>query len=336
MNIKKTAKNILVTVLAPLAVYLFFFAICRLNGSTTFGVGTDLRTILVTTAYTGFISLAMSFNLTSGRFDFSVGSVLILSNIIGYKLGLALELGPWTIALFCIASGMVLGLAAGLAYVLLKLPPMVCSLGVAMIYEALGFIITDGAGVRLVGRNDILIFASAPVAILVGAVLVILIIVLNFTVFGYNTNSLRTGQEISVNVGIDENRNSVWCYVISGGLMACAGLINTSRLGNVSVETGLSSASYLVNAFLPMFIGGALAKYSDRNIGVIIGAFMQSCMISAFGIGKLNFSTHLQTVMSGLTVLIFMFVSNNGYRLSEEKQLRMKKALALAEQNNSI
>ena len=336
MVIKKLAKNAAGLFALPALVYLAFFALCRLNGSTTFGVGTDFNNIIITTIYTGLISLAVSYNLTSGRFDFSVGSVLILSNIVGFKLALAWGLGPFGAAVLCIVTGMVLGFVSGMIYVTLRLPPMVCSLGVAMIYEAVGFIITGGSGVKLIGRNDLLVFASAPaIYILILVILAVLVVLLNFTVFGYNCSSLRTGQEISVDVGIDERKNSVQCYVIAGALMAAAGLINTSRLGTVSVNTGLASSSYLMNAFLPMFIGLALARFADRNIGIIMGSFAQACMISAFGTGKLNFSSNLQTVLSGLAVLIFMFVANNSYQLEEAKLFKARRAMALAEQGRS-
>lgn len=333
MKIKKAASNLLGLVSLPAVVYAVFFVVCRMAGSTTFGVGTDLQTIIVNTIYTGLISLAVSYNLTSGRFDFSVGSVLGLSNIIGFQLALNLGLGPVPTAVITIAVGTVLGFVSGMIYVTLQLPPMVCSLGVAMIFEAIGFIITKGAGVRLIGRNDLLVFATGPeIYILIGIILAVLVVLLNFTVFGYNCNSLRTGQEISVNVGINEKKNSVQCYMIAGALMAAAGLINTSRLGTVSVETGLASSSYIMNAFLPMFIGGALAKFADRNIGIMAGSFAQACMISAFGTGKLNFSSNLQTVLSGLAVLIFMYVSNNSYQLEEAKIFKARRAAALEEQ----
>lgn len=337
MKIQKAVKNLLGLISLPAAVYLFFFIVCRLTGSQSFGVGTDLTTIIVNTIYTGLISLAVSYNLTSGRFDFSVGSVLVLSNIIGFRLALALGLGPVGTALICIAAGAVLGMISGVIYVTLQLPPMVCSLGVAMIFEAAGFIITQGGGVRLIGRNDLLVFAAGPaIYILIAVIIAVLVVLLNFTVFGYNCNSLRTGQEISVNVGINEKLNSVQCYVIAGALMAAAGLINTSRLGTVSVETGLSSSSYIMNAFLPMFIGGALARFADRNIGILMGSFAQACMISAFGTGKLNFSSNLQTVLSGVAVLVFMYVSNNSYQLEEMRIFKARRMAALEEQSQDV
>ena len=180
MKIKKAASNLLGLVSLPAVVYAVFFMVCRLAGSTTFGVGTDLQTIIVNTIYTGLISLAVSYNLTSGRFDFSVGSVLVLSNIIGFQLALNLGLGPVPTALVTIAVGAVLGFVSGMIYVTLQLPPMVCSLGVAMIFEAIGFIITKGAGVRLIGRNDLLVFATGPeIYILIAIILAVLVVLLH-------------------------------------------------------------------------------------------------------------------------------------------------------------
>lgn len=329
---KKICNNIIGMISLPAVTYAFFFVVCRLVGSTTFGVGTDLATMLVTTVYTGFIALAVSYNLTSGRFDFSVGSVLILSNIIGFKIAMELGLGPVPLAIITIVSGMILGLGSGLVYVVLKLPPMVCSLGVAMIYEAIAFIITSGAGVKAIGRNDLLVFAKAPgVVILLVVAIVLLFILYNHTPFGYHCRSLQTGQEISVNVGINEVKNTLACYMISGALMAAAGLIHTSRLGTVTPETGLGSSSYIMNAFLPMFIGTVLARFGDRNIGVIMGAFTQAVITSAFGTGKLDFSSNLQTVLNSVIILVFMFVTNNSYKLEETKIIKKHREQAKEE-----
>ncbi len=332
MKIKKICKNILGMISLPVITYVVFFVICRLAGSTSFGVGTDFSTMLVTTIYTGFIALAVSYNLTSGRFDFSVGSVLILSNVIGFKIALAFDLGPAALAVATILAGMVLGACSGLAYVVLRLPPMVCSLGVAMIYEAIAFISTNGAGVKLIGRNDLLVFAKAPgVFILLIIAIAVLFVLLNLTAFGYHCRSLQSGQEISVNLGIDERKNVIACYIISGALMAAAGLINTSRLGTVTPDTGLGTSSYIMNAFLPMFVGVVLSRFGDRNIGVIMGAFMQAVITSAFGAGKLNFSTNLQTVLNSVIILVFMFVTSNSYKLEEVKIIKKRREEAKEE-----
>lgn len=331
---KKTTMTVLINaakaLAGPVIVYALVRAICLLAGASAFGVGSDWHNILLNTTYTGMIALAVSYNLTSGRFDFSVGSVLILSTIISGTMAIRYNLGPISLLLAGVAVGAALGAISGLVYVWLRLPPMIVSLGVAMIYEALGFLMNKGSGVKLVGRNNLLIFAREPVnLILLAVILVVLIYLLNFTKFGYNTNSLRSGQKIAVDVGIDENRNAVACYVLAGMLMAVAGAIYISQYGAISPSTGLSSASYLMSAFLPMFIGEAIRRYADRNIGVILGAFIQACITSGFA--KLGFSSSIQSVLNGMIVLLFLVYASNSYKIFQHKLYNEKKRRALDE-----
>lgn len=326
----RLAKNTLITLAAPAAVYLFFLALTRLTGKTGFGVGPDLRVILQNTVYSGFIALAVSYNLTSGRFDFSVGSVLILSVILGGTLAVRAGLGPVGMVLVMAVVGMACGLVSGLLYVLVKLPPMITSLGLAMVFESLGFMLNKSKGIRLIGRFDLLVFAQFPNnLLLLGAALLILIYLLNFTQFGYNTNSLRTGQKNAVDVGVNEKKNAVLCYIIAGGLMACAGAVYLSQYGYLAPQTGLASISFIMGAFLPMFIGGSLAKYSDRNIGVIMGAFIQACISS--GLVKLGVSSSVKTIIDGAIVLLFLVYVSNSHKLLTRKLQARKKALALSE-----
>lgn len=337
-KLKRVSKNTLITVAVPLVVYLLFFVLTRVfggEGGAGYGVGADLKTILYNTIYSGFIALAMSYNLTSGRFDFSVGSTLLLAVIAGgnFAQNVVLDLVPDAIApvvlLLCIvAVGMLCGLVSGLVYITLKLPPMVSSLGVAMVFEAIGFSINKGRGARFLGAFDLLIWSKPLYSVLLMAVvLIILIYLLNFTKFGYNCRSLQSGQKNAVDVGVNEHTNSLACYVIAGAMMACAGVVLLSKSGMVSPDTGLSSSSYMMSAFLPMFIGQAMAPYSDRNVGTIIGAFCQACLTS--GLVYLGCSSSLKTVLDGLVVLLFLVYVSNRHKVTLHKMWKEKKARAL-------
>ncbi len=326
----KILKNIGMLLLIPLATYLLFFVLCEIKGVDGFGRGVDLTVMLRNMVYTGFIALAVSYNLTSGRLDFSVGATLVLSTVLSGLIVLKFDLGPLELLLLSLLFGAILGGISGLAYAYLGLPPMVVSLGVAMLYEAFAFRVSGGAGVKFLGRSDLLIWSQSPyIYLLCAGVLFVLYFVLNRTRFGFNTNSLRSGQEIAVNVGINEKINAVICYVISGVCLAAAGVVNLSVLGTVTPELGLQSSAYIQNAFLPMFIGGILAKYFDRNLGVVIGAFTQAIIFS--GIGKLGVPSAWQSVITGVFVLGFFAYSFNSYKIVEFKMFKEKKARALGE-----
>ena len=330
----RTAKNIVITLSSPVIVYLFFFGLTRLTGHGGFGVGSDFFTILYNMVFSGLIALAMSYNLPSGRLDFSIGSVLILSAIAGGTLAKYFGAGPLQFALLVVGFGLVCGLISGLFYILLRLPAMVTSLGVTMIFEAVGFSLNDAGGIRLIGRFDMLIWAHPPYSlILLGVVLVILIYILNFTKFGYDSRSLETGQKNAVEVGINEKANALIAYVIAGGLMGCAAVLYLSQYAYMAPQTGLASSSYMMGAFLPVFIGGALARYSDRNIGVIIGAFIQAVISS--GIVKMGFSSSMKAVIDGAVVLLFLVYLANSYKIELRSLYKKKKSAALAAQQNS-
>jgi ribose transport system permease protein len=323
----KILKNFIMMIIIPVATYLFFFLLCQVRGVSGFGVGTDFTVMLRNTVYTGFISLAVSYNLTSGRFDFSVGSTLVLSTILGGMLTLQYNLGPAGLLILSLLFGAILGAVGGAVYIILRLPPMVVSLGVAMIYEAIGFIISKGAGVKLIGKNSLLIWSGQPyIYILCIAIVAVLYILLNKTQFGFDTNSLRSGQEIAVNIGVNEKKNTLICYIIAGVCLGAAGVINLCVLGTVTPELSLGSASYIQNAFMPMFIGNLLAKYFDRNAGVIMGALTQSIIFA--GIGKLGIPSAWQSVITGIIVLGFFAYSFNSYKIVEFQMFKEKKLRA--------
>lgn len=344
MSVKKIAKNIICMISLPLIVYVLLRYICLeadarglAAGANGFGVGSDLVVMLRNAVTTGCIALAVSYNLTSGRFDFSVGATLVLACIISGRLVLMLGVTGFSasilLLLFTIVIGMALGAFNGGVYVALHLPPMIASLGVCMLYEAIGYISSGGAGVSVIGRKDLTVWAFSPhIYILLAIILGVLYVLLNRTRFGYATRSLRSGQEVAVNTGINEKSNALVCYAIAGALLGVAGILNMSVFGKTDPKIGLSSISYVQNAFLPMFIGGALEKYGDRNTGVIMGAIVQAEIIAAFG--RLGISSSMQSILSGMIVILFFVYSGNVYKLEEMKLFNAKKQRALATMND--
>lgn len=321
-------KNTGMTLAIPAITYVFFLITCNLFGSEGFGVGSDFMTIVYTTLYTGMIALAMSYNLTCGRFDFSVGATILLAAIIGGNIVKENKLGPLALLVIIVLIAALCGLISGIAYAALKIPPMVVSIGITMIYEAIALLFNRSKGVKMIG-NSALVFSRPPYSLLVVGIAVLLLIFLfNFTSFGYEWRMLRSGQKIAVDIGINEKRNAVLCYVIAGVLLGIAACMYLSKYGTVAPEVGLSSSSFFMSAFLPLFIGGAIEKYSDKNIGVLMGAFTQAIITSGFG--KLGFGSSLQTVLNGVIVMAFLVYTSNSYKLVVRKLHKEKLGRAMA------
>ncbi len=320
---EKIGKNIVMTLMIPVIVYLFFMILCNATGNPGFGVGMDLQTILYTSVYSGLLALAMSLNITSGRFDFSLGASMLLAIIIGGNIAKEHDMGALGLLIVTVLVGAIIGLVSGGVYVTLSLPPMVSSLGMAIIYEAVGFIINKAKGVKLIGKTDMLVFSKMPGAlILILAVLVIMVILWDYTKFGYNRAALASGQKIATDVGVNEKKNALICYIIAGALLGLAGVVYISKYGSVTPETGLASSAYFMTAFLPIFIGGAIAKYSSHPIAVFIGAITQAFITS--GLSKLGLSSSMMTVINGIIVMVFLIYTSNSYKLTEVRMFKEK------------
>ena len=324
INVKNIGKRVGICIAMPLFVYLFFVILCAVLGIEGYSSWSNLQVAFRTTVYNAFITWAFAFNLGNGRFDFSIGSLMLLATVIGAQLAEQLGMGAAGMLLMFLAAGAVLGLVSGILYVVLKVSPMVSSIGVTMIYEAFTFIFTGGDGIIMIGRNDLLIFATPGITyLLCAAGLVVVIFLSRYTLFGYNFRALGSGQAVSVSTGINEKRNAILCYVLAGVLMACAGIINFSILGTCQPKTGLSSSSYMMNAFLPLFIGMALSRQVDNNVGILIGALTQALITSGFT--KLGMTSTLQSVLNAVIVLGFLFFEANSYRVAERRIFAAKR-----------
>lgn len=324
---KNTIDNVVKTLALPVIVYIAFQLICLATGTQGFGVGNDLKTIIYTTVYSGFLSLAMSFNLMQGRIDFSIGSTMILTGIVGGRLAQALDAGPVVTLLCLIVVGAVIGCFSGLVFNFLKLPAMITGMGLAMIYEGLTMALFDGAGLTLSIKqtNTLFSFGRQPYSvILLLVVLIVLVFLYKFTKFGYNSWALTGNRKITVDRGINERINAVMCYVMAGACLGIAIGIFCSKYGYVSAEIGLTSSSYMITGFLPFGIGELLAKYSDMNVAVIIGALCQA-MLSSFMV-KVGLSTSMQTVINGVVICaLLIYTSNAGARI-ESRLIKEKLA----------
>lgn len=331
INQHTMGKRIAVCVAMPVIVYLFFALLCAALGIEGFSSWSNLQVAFRTAVYNGFITWAFAFNLGNGRFDFSIGSLMLLATVIGAQLADRLGLGAGGMLLMFVLAGAVLGFVSGVLYVVLRVSPMVSSIGVTMIYEAFTYIFTGGDGIIMIGRDDLLVFATPVVTyLLCAAGLIVVIFLSRYTLFGYNFRALGSGQAVSVSTGINEKRNAILCYVLAGILMACAGIINFSILGTCQPKTGLSSSSYMMSAFLPLFIGMYLSKYTDNNVGILIGALTQALITSGFT--KLGMTSTLQSVLNAVIVLGFLFFEANSYRVMEQKTFAVKREQLLNQQ----
>lgn len=330
MKSSKMLKNLIITFSVPLIVYAIFQGICSIY-KLPYINSNNFRTFVLNTFYVAYIGWGLYFNVPAGRFDFSVGAVILLSTIIGGNLALMLGLNGTGLLMSCMLAGAVIGAVSGLAYVILRLPAMVVSLGLVLIYEALSFVLFEGRGIVIIGRQDLLYIVQAPYLYIVGFIVMIaLIVLINYTKFGYDMRALANDQRISVNTGINEITNTILCYIFSGTVVAVAGVLTLGRTGAMRANLSMATVTTMFQGFLPFFIGNVLSRYSEPIFSIFIGAITTSLIAS--GLAALGLSLAVQNIINAFIMLGFLAYDINQYKLEELILIRRQKKEALMEQ----
>lgn len=331
MNENKPAalvKKFLGCLSLPVVCYVLIWLLCRSNGASVFvgGIGSNVATFFKSVCYFSLLCFAVSINLHTGRMCFDTGSIILLSTIVGFIVNIQTGDHPVIAFIAAIATGTILSTISGVLYILLRLPSMIVSLGTTLIYEALGYWLVRSfaynGNVEMLSLKKemtpaiIAIASNIPLMIIITLVAtVFMIIIFEYTKIGYDYRSLQSGQKIATDTGVDEIKNALICYAISGALLGCAGIINYSAVKAVQPSLNFGSVALMFDCFCPMFFGGFLMRYTNKNLGILLGvigyAFIQ------IGLGQVQIAQNwnifvIPLINATIFVLFMIFQSNEG------------------------
>lgn len=317
-------KRIIGTLAIPGIAFVIALLVCSNQGVILFETQGNWILFLRATASVMLTTFALSLNLNSGRFDFSIGSIALVSSVVSATICINAGLPTAAMLLISIVAGGILGLFSGIVYVLIKLPPIIVSLGVALFYEGLAFAITNGYGVSFVANQELTSFTNSPwnyVWVIIGA-LVIYIFIFDHTRFGYEYRALVSGQKVAVNTGINEIKNAVGCYAISGALMGVVGFLSATNSGTVQMALNFGSIGTMFTAFLPMFIGGFIGRFSNEKIGYLLGAVTTALMSLTYA--RLLVDSSVQQIITAVVLVVFLIYLNNENKVIELVMIKNK------------
>ncbi len=315
----KRSQKIIGTLAIPVIVAAVLLILCAVNSRSMIANRTGFNYFMLYTAIVMITTMALSINLNSGRFDFSLGAMAVLASVLSARITFALLSGGTgsAVMMLClnILIGALLGLFSGGLYVILRIPPIITSLGVTLIFEGITFTITGGKYVMNEVRNPSMTgFAGNwywPLLIIL-AVLAFTVYLFDHTKFGYDYKALQSGQKVAVNTGIREVPNAVLCYVICGALMGIVGFLNTARSSNINGGSlNFGSIGIMFTAFLPMFIGGYIGRYSNEKLGYLLAAVCMSMLNSTFAAFSNEISASAQSIINAVLLVVFLIYLNN-------------------------
>jgi len=268
----------------------------------------NVMTILRLAAVIGVLSIGMTFVITGGGIDLSVGSVVGLASVWASTLAtqtMAQDTHWVVMVLTALAVGTVCGLVNGvlIAYgkvvaFIATLAMMVGARGLAEIIANRQTQIVDVDAFLDVFRADILgvsvlvwIFAAVAVA---GWVL------LNRTTFGRRTLAVGGNPEAARLAGIKVNRHTVYLYALSGLTAGIAAVMMLARTTSGSSTHGML---YELDAIAAVVVGGTLlAGGRGTIIGTVFGVLIFSTLTNVFI--QNNLSTSAQSLAKGVIIVV--------------------------------
>ncbi len=278
------------------------------------------------------VGMAIAIPLSGGRWDFATGTIATLGGIIGINIGMNHNWSVFAILGLCILSCVCLALLESAAYLVLRVPIMIVSLGVVMIYEALTGILFDGNGANVFNAtpdymNQLLIFSKAPWCYILLILVMIFIYVLMYrTKYGSNLKALGSNARLSINAGVNERKNIVCTYLIVGVLLGIAALLNANS-SQVTAASNLSSTTLMFSSMGTVLIGLFLANSSCLPWGIFMGALGMNVM--TYGLASFEIDGAIVQIITGvIIVLIMAYTTNQAKLLAMFRKLGKRKGLA--------
>jgi len=302
----------IVAVLALVLLYLFF----SIFGNNFFQYSTFIS-ILDSSYYIGFMAIGVTFVITTGGMDLSIGTVCICCSLLGgtlFKAGVPM---PFALCI-TILIGLLFGLANGLMVSVMRLPSFIASLGTMMVSRGLGSIITKTASVTFPQAENsgawfrnIFKFKAAglPAAgiptgfILLIALAILMAVIMNKTRPGRYLLAMGSNKEAARLSGVNIVKWETFAYIISGGFAALAGISYAAVYSTLMPGTG---NGFELDAIAGVVIGGTSLSGGNGSIsGTLIGIFIMSVLKT--GLPFVGLQPHYQLLITGIVLIGAVF-----------------------------
>ena len=246
------------------------------------------------------------FVMVMGMFDFSIGANIMLSAIVGCVFANRFGLGYFGLVIGAILTGAIVGLLNGAFYVKLRIPSMIVTTGLALIYESVANFIAGGVEQTL--PSDLRAFGQMPGNLILAVIaFAVAYLLLNYTRIGTYTYAIGSNEFVAKNMGIKVNKYKVLAFIISGAFLGVMAVLTISYGSSMVAVTGMASMSRNFVPTMGCFFGLAFKKYGMPIPAIIIGEFVINIIF--FGFIALGAPTAVQDVITGLALLIIVMLT---------------------------
>lgn len=260
-------------------------------------------------------------------FDLSCASAMIIAAMIGGSLGNTMGLPGLIIG--CIAVGVVLGVINGTVYKLLKIPCLIVSLGLLLIYEILAQKI--GLGVSKTIPADVGMIGKFPYSLMIlGASALLFYYIYNKTCIACHIRAVGNEELLANALGVNAMNTKYMTFVLAGIFIGITAILQISYANSITTVSSLRSISMIFQPLMGVLIAFAIQEWCNLTLGVFISQFTLSMMFNA--LIALGVPSKMQDVVLGVMLIIVMGIALNNKRISGffERKARRKELMKRA------
>src|SRR5690625_38636 len=280
-----------------------------ITGGERFADMDNVMTILRLAATIGVVSIGMTFVITGGGIDLSVGAVVVLSAARARTLSTQVMASDthWTLlVLVAILVGAGAGLINGLLVSFGSSVPFIATLAMMASARGLAEIIANRQTQRIKYVPEFLDnvrgnFLGIPRLVWIFvAVAIVAWFVLNRTTFGRRTVAVGGNPEAARLAGINVKWHTVWLYTLAGSTAGIGAVMLMARTTTGNSTHGVMAE---LDAIAAVVIGGTLLSGGRGTIvGTVFGVVIFATLNNVFVHN--NLSSSAQAVTKGLIIVI--------------------------------
>ncbi|MGI6756230.1 MAG: ABC transporter permease [Atopobiaceae bacterium] len=287
-----------------LVITVLCWVIFKVLCPTTFGAPDQMLTYVQTAIIYAIGGCGLYFIVVMGLWDFSVGSILVLACLL--SIGFSESFGFAGLLIAPVLCGAILGAANGLAYIKLRIPSLIVTVGLSLIYESLAVFAADWAGTRL--SDTYKLFGSYPWNLVIAiAAFVLCWFILTYTKLGTYVNAIGANELTAKNMGVNVDKYKFLAFVLCSMFVGIMAILYIGYGTAQTPMTGMLSQSLNFKPLMGTFFALAFKKYGHPVISIVIGEFIISMMFAGFV--ALGMPVTINNVITGLTLLIIVCIT---------------------------
>jgi ribose transport system permease protein len=289
----------------------------------------NFQAMALSVPVTMLLAVGMTFVLSAGELDLSIGANVMLSAVVAAKVITAMsgtaaevEAGIYPNLAVGIPAGVLAGVGTGALFGLingalrtrLRISSFIVTLGTTGIGTGLAYVLSGGQQIPYVPRSIQTGFGVLELGGLVPLPAVIVIMVslvfwylMASTKFGLYTLAIGSSREAATRAGIDVQRHIVLVFVLIGTLAGFGGILDLSRFATTSVGGYQTTAMGVIAAVV---IGGTSLFGGRASIGgSMVGSLIP--LVITTGLVMMVVPSFYQLIAVGAILIIAVYIDQH-------------------------